>query len=187
MATWCVLKGQRKNTPTNLRHVNPPSHFVVGHMASSLEAPDPRCWEVEEDAELILQREWRKIVTSLMKWVSMRKEYEFDGEGGVKSVNDWQDGLEKFFDNWPITNSVTQARLATLSFKGRADKWWRAHRQEKPQLVVSFARLVELVKIELVPNALPAASHLAWKRLPVLRQRRGVYPRNRVLDDSPPD
>ena len=66
-----------------------------------------------------------------MNWVSRRKEYEFDRQGGARGINDWQESLEKFFGNWPVTNTTTQARLAILTLTGRANKWWRAHQREK--------------------------------------------------------
>ena len=51
------------------------------------------------------------------------------------------------------------------TLRGRADKWWRAHLAARPSLVVSFPQLTEWVRAELVPDAMPSASILAWKKL----------------------
>ena len=141
------------------------SYFITGKLATSLKARDPTKAEVRESTEILKTAAWRGMVTGLLKWTARRNEGEFDGKGGVRQFNDWRETLEKFFDNWPVENIVIQARLAMVTLKNRAHKWWLAHRRDRPQLVVTFDQFVEWVRIELVPSALRSSSHLAWKRL----------------------
>ena len=166
IATWSMLVGSSGIKPDNegRQHV-PPSHYVVGRLTTRLTASDPEEWEIMDDKRTIDEGEWRKIVQSVTKWMSKRTSCEYAGESNARAFHDWIDRLEKFFDYWPIRNSVTQARIAAVTLEGRADKWWRAYAREKPGLVVTFAQLVEWMRQELVPAALESSSHLSWSRL----------------------
>ena len=141
------------------------SYFITRKLATSLKARDPTKAEVRESAEILRTAAWREMVTGLLKWTACCNEGEFDGKGGVRQFNDWRETLEKFFENWPVDNAVVQAKLAMVTLKNRAYKWWLTHKRDCLQLVVTFDQFVEWVRIELVPSALRSSSHLAWKRL----------------------
>ena len=87
------------------------------------------------------------------------------GRNDVAVFEAWRLAVEKYFREWGIDNVVVQARLAVVTFKDNAERWWIAHLQEQPDAVLSFPQLLELMKIELIPGALTSASHLMWSDL----------------------
>ena len=77
----------------------------------------------------------------------------------------WKDALKKFFRVWKVTNTALQAQLATVTFVDNAAKWWEAHLEARPDLMLSFPQLCEWITRELVPLADPEYSTLAWYQL----------------------
>ena len=77
----------------------------------------------------------------------------------------WSEHLKAYFRREGITNSVTQARLAERTFRGKVARWWNAHNDRHPGRLLSFARLLELLRTEMVPAADPSAACLQWSNL----------------------
>ena len=73
--------------------------------------------------------------------------------------------MSRFFYVWGLTNTVLKAQLAVLTFSDTAAMWWEAHVRLCPFLQVTYPQLLECIQRELIPQALPSASHLAWRRL----------------------
>ena len=73
--------------------------------------------------------------------------------------------MQFYFVTAPVRNPVIQAHLAVTTFRLRAQKWWRAQVQARPELVITYDQLREWIKTELVPKADPRSTSAAWRQL----------------------
>ena len=142
-----------------------PSQFILGRPASQLRAPDPSSEELQEFAMIRKSPLWIKYTTTLMKWKVSCKDCKFSRGDNVASFHSWHHAMKTFFETLSIDNAVIQGMIATLTFTRNAREWWQAHVEANPKRVVTFIQLNELIKTELVPKALPTASHRAWWKL----------------------
>ena len=99
------------------------------------------------------------------KWVGGFTEATLDGKGEAHRFLNWSEHLKAYFRREGITNSVIQARLAERTFRGKMARWWNAHTEHHPERVLSFARVLELIRTEMVPAADPSAACLQWAGL----------------------
>ena len=89
----------------------------------------------------------------------------FEGKGEAHRFLTWSEHLKAYFRRENITNSVTQARLAERTFRGKVARWWNAHNDRHPGHLLSFARLLELLRTEMVSAADLSAACLQWSNL----------------------
>ena len=134
-------------------------------MARQLAAKDPEPAEIREWEGIRGTGEWRRLVAGLVKWMNVRQEVAMAGRNDVSAFEAWRLAVEKYFREWGVENRVLQAKLAVVTFRDNAERWWIAHLDERPALVVSYAQLIEWMRVELVPGALTSASYLAWSDL----------------------
>ena len=143
-----------------------PSHFITRHQVTSLRSPDPSRQQLTEFQRVVSSPEWKRLVTALLKWVSQNSAAVFKGEDCATTFCLYrQNSLKKFFQIWAIENPVLQAKLATITFRDKADLWWTAHQEAHPLMGLTYAQLSELAGRELVPQALQTYAHLAWHQL----------------------
>ena len=83
----------------------------------------------------------------------------------VASVVNWDNSMQFYFVTAPVRNPVIQAHLAVTTFRLRAQKWWQAQVQARPELVITYDQLREWIKTELVPKADPRSTSAAWRQL----------------------
>ena len=99
------------------------------------------------------------------KWAGGFSEALLDGKGEASRFLNWVEHLKAYFRREGIVNSITQARLAERTFRGKLARWWNAHTDKDPDRVLSFARLLELIRTEMIPAADPSAACLQWSGL----------------------
>ena len=126
-----------------------------------LRAPDPTPREVLESRTIIESESWKRLVRVLGTWTSQHPSAAFNGDDKVTELRLWKRAMEKFFQAWAATNPVVQARLASISFRDKADLWWSAHCRVSPRRMVTFEQLAECVGRELVPQSRTSQAHLA--------------------------
>ena len=139
-----------------------PSHFATGRPAARLRTPDPSSISIHEAHEFFESAKWQKLVSSLMSWMGQYSTLAFEGKDDVMLFKQWRHSIEKFFQVWAVHNTVIQARLATITFRNKADLWWDAHVRLRPRVMVSFEQLIECMGRELVPCSLGLHSYLVW-------------------------
>ena len=142
-----------------------PSQFIAGPLVESLHSPDPTTYEIEECHEIMRQKKWQELVTALLKWNARHNVQGFAGKPDVVAFHTWADALETFFEVWQVANSALKAQLATVTFVDNAQRWWSAHKRQRPNVALTFTQLCEWIARELVPTADPAHTALAWYQL----------------------
>ena len=160
-----VSKEDGDQLPWLMDQVRHPSSFIAGKSVSQLKSPNPRVEEVEECTVFMKTDKWGQMIANLVKWQQRDKSATFMGTESVRKWRAWEAAMLTFYRVWSVTNSVLQARLATYTFSGNAEQWWLAHLAYRPTIEVTFTQLREWIARELVPTALPAASHLEWLKL----------------------
>ena len=134
-----------------------PTVFIRGTPATTLLAPP-----VTEEHKAEFQA-LRGI--TLNRYVSSKLVTAYTGKHGAAEHANWVNSLMGYFETMGLENTAVQAQLAVLTFQETAAAWWRAHRHHTPRFVFSFPQIVEWVRTELVPEAEPSRSVLAWQRL----------------------
>ena len=142
-----------------------PSQFINGVPVNTLKSPDPTAEEIQEYAAIRRSNMWDKYTSRLIKWKQAMKEGEFAGNDAAAPFFAWHNSMKTFFDTWSISNSVVRGMLTPITFTKSAMEWWRAHTELHPRRIITMAQLLEMIRTELVPRALPTASHKAWWKL----------------------
>ena len=137
-----------------------PRHFIVGRELRYFSEPPPTRSEEQELATPSGQSSIRRTQREFDKWTSGCSEVLFDGRGEAHRFLNWEEHLKAYFRREGIANSILKARLAERTFRGKVARWWNAHSEERPNRSLLFARLLELVRTEMVPAADPSAACL---------------------------
>ena len=142
-----------------------PSHYIVGEELTRFRSPDPTTEQIAEFQALEDKGKWGEVLRAFTKWAAGKRETQFEGKEEVASVVNWDNSMQFYFVTAPVRNPVIQAHLAVTTFRLRAQKWWRAQVQARPELVITYDQLREWIKTELVPKADPRSTSAAWRQL----------------------
>ena len=142
-----------------------PRHFVVRReLRYFTEAPPTRS-EEREAAANAGRSHAKKEQRDFDKWASGFAEALLDGKGEAHRFLNWTEHLKAYFRREDIVNTVTQARLAERTFRGKIARWWNAHTEKHPHRILSFSHLLELIRTEMIPAADPSTACLQWSSL----------------------
>ena len=142
-----------------------PTVFIRGTPATTLLAPPVTEEHKAEFQTLRGTSRWEHLCITLNRYVSSKLVTAYTGKHGASEHANWVNSLMGYFETMGIENTAVQAQLAVLTFQETAAAWWRSHRHHTPRFVFSFPQIVEWVRTELVPEAEPSRSVLAWQRL----------------------
>ena len=122
------------------------TRYIIGERLKNFVERDPLTREVTEFCSLEETKEWEKLCNYFLRYVSVHREAMWDGKEDVASLTKWKASINHFFITQPVINTVTQTMLAVSTFRGHAQHWWFSKMQVYPQLVVSFAQLLQWIR-----------------------------------------
>ena len=139
--------------------------YVRGHVARTLSRPPPSSQECLALRDIQEGRQWEDYLNKIGRALQHASVKHFYGQGDPRQFKAWQEALTLFFWHYCIRNVALQASLAVVTFAEEANSWWIAHIRRHPERMLSWEQLIELIQVELVPEADEAAAMMQWDKL----------------------